>query len=76
MAVLVRLKGLGLARVDGLVWTSDVPELADLVVAHVDQSITGSDPDPDLTVARRAVARYGGEVVHSRKPFVPADGVP
>lgn len=71
MAVIVTLKDLGLARVEAGTWSSDVPELAEVVTRAIDPTIQGSDPDPDLTLARRAVRRFGGRVLQERTAWHP-----
>jgi hypothetical protein len=66
VAVIVNLKGLGVARVEGGIWTSDDRDLAVLLNGRT-QPILGSDPDPDLTLARQAITLAGGGTVLQKR---------
>lgn len=71
MAVIVNLKSLGVvARVEGLIWSCDTPGVAEMLERR-NPAVTGSDPDPDLTVARAMVRAFGGSIVQKRAAWHP-----
>lgn len=61
------------ASITGRTWTSDDATLAELLNLMADgREFYTSDPDPDHTLAREAVATFGGEITHHDRPeYVP-----
>ena len=66
------------ARVRDGEWGSDDRDLVDFLsnaVTHGLWGPGGDDPNPDLTLARKAVDLLGGEVVEHEKDAMPPDTV-